>query len=234
MYRIPSIRREFMASGRTEDKQNLTLFKSGENPKNRDIADFAGRNLIIGCGDCKKACCAKHPAKDFYSIDIDSNVSPDLCLDITKPIPADLLPDKRFDFIYFENIDLSCFIDDKNNPKLETFKNIYRLLSDDGVCAIATAPLAFLSLGKYKSHKYKGNYFSSTILCEHACQTEPFKAGKIYKADISGLDGGLLIVRKSNIDEDEAFQKLNESAQFILKSEFIDKEKAVYTAQRRY
>lgn len=222
-----------MANGRTEDKQNLTFFKPAEISINRDIAEFKGSNLIIGCGNCQKACCIKHPAKDFYSIDIDTKISPDLCFDITKEIPADILPDKRFDFIYLENIDINCFIDDKNNPKLDTFKNIYRLLSDDGVCAVATSAIAHIALGKHKSSKYKGNLFSSTILCEYACSAEPFKAGKIYKAEISGIDGGLFIIRKSIIDEDDAFKKLNESAQLILKSEFIDKEKAVYSAQKR-
>ncbi len=99
----------------------------------------------------------------------------------------------------------------------------YRLLSDDGICAIATAALSFLPLGKYKSTKYEGNYFSSTILCEYACQEGEFKAGRLYKSANDSFDGGLLIIRKSNIDENNAINMLDESAQFILKSEFINK-----------
>jgi len=49
-----------MRSDKAENKQNLIFFKSAETPKNRDIDEFKGRNLIIGCGGLwpflEKAC----------------------------------------------------------------------------------------------------------------------------------------------------------------------------------
>lgn len=98
----------------------------------RDIEEFKGDCLIVGGGwsiqhQKNNQCSIRNP-NNFYTLDNDRNALPDFIFDFECAAVRDVLPPKRFKFIYFEHfpyieqsITLNCFI------------NAKQLLKDNGV-----------------------------------------------------------------------------------------------------
>jgi len=100
----------------------------------RKIGDFKGDNLIIACGkdSCKNS--ELHKENNFYSIDRNSHMNPDIVCSIQHRIPDNIIPKNRFSFIYFERIANSGLF----NPGSYALINASSILKNDGVTLLDT------------------------------------------------------------------------------------------------
>lgn len=107
---------------------------------NRPISDFKGKELVIGAGWAKEYLGTKDSLPDNilalmqkrYTIDIVKEMHPDLQGSITQEKDTVSLPSSYFDTLFFEHIPCGVFF------MPGTYKNIYRLLKDDGIAKVET------------------------------------------------------------------------------------------------
>lgn len=132
---------------------------------NRDIRNFFGDSLVVGCGEMSNAKFLRaysdffgdayhqlHSNKDyFYSIDIAEEVNPDLQCDI-RDCPESL--NKRFDFIFLEYLSGFVYLDsvtgDFSNKRIE------EILFDFGILFIAGY------LPKHKRQQIDGQIYEAS------------------------------------------------------------------------
>jgi hypothetical protein len=81
---------------------------------NKLVGDFFGNNLLIGGGvncECQKAL-ERHPSDEYYTIDINNAVKPDMVAHACYIPHLQALPTERFSFIWFEHHTPSEFMID--------------------------------------------------------------------------------------------------------------------------
>jgi hypothetical protein len=174
---------------------------------NRSIDDFKGHSLIIGCGQ-SYGHDDIHPDNLFYHIDRDAMVNPDLVYDIRQLITQEIIPDKKFNFVFFEDIDCTVFMDTMayaNGVHFcdNTFTNVKRLLTPDGICAVLTGD----DMPVFQDR--------GTILFERFVD-EGFVSGKWAPVGSQNNKGGLVLVSQQPITE-KVINKLDAYAQRIVK-----------------
>lgn len=96
----------------------------------RTIENFKGNNAIIGCSEGVSMCDhGSHPVDTYYSLNFDSSVNPDLCIDIrSQSFPKNL--HNRFLITFVENIDYIAY----NNllPHYPSYPSTSLLKGEDG------------------------------------------------------------------------------------------------------
>lgn len=113
----------------------------------RDIADFTGNNAVIGCSAQHRLCAGSHhPAKHYYSIDMDSTVKPDFKFNILDQLPETF--NGRFQITYTENLDAFAYnVPYRRNEALpaeepisQGFKNLFNMTHIDGFIVLSGCP----------------------------------------------------------------------------------------------
>ncbi|TAL64879.1 MAG: hypothetical protein EPN84_02555 [Legionella sp.] len=79
----------------------------------RDISDFHGKNVVIGCSASHRLCNHKHhPEADFFSIDRDEAENPDFVFDIRGQLPQEFR--QKFNITFLENVDFAAYNEPAN------------------------------------------------------------------------------------------------------------------------
>ena len=118
---------------------------------NRPIEEFTGSGVVIGCAQpCWGNKKLHDNSSEFYTIDRDSEMKPDLVFDITHPLPSQF--HQRFQLTLVENIDAQAYNDftglgmfsSTSTPKpadgIVGFKNIWDMTHAEGFIVIVGCP----------------------------------------------------------------------------------------------
>lgn len=90
----------------------------------RNINEFSGNMVVVGCGHNASCLCHQHPPDNFYTIDIEPGMEPDVCMSIEDTLPEALT--ERFEICYAEA--LPRFVFEKDG-----YTNLLNLLKKDGL-----------------------------------------------------------------------------------------------------
>lgn len=125
----------------------------------RNIRDFKGDNVVIGCSHTNKHLCqgkCHSPRSAYYAIDFNAGIQPDLTFDLRSALPAQL--QGRFKLTLIENVDFTAY----NNPPTQQegkngykgFENAMAMTHDDGFVFIIGCPREKEFRNSIKNLKY--------------------------------------------------------------------------------
>lgn len=125
-------------------KQSKTTMKYIQN---RDIKQFAGDAVVVGCSNHNSLCKDKklfHPDEsNFYSIDLKQDEKPDLVFNVTEILPQEFK--SRFKLTVLESLDRLAYNEpvDARTKSLngaQGFQNIWDMTAQDGFILIVGCP----------------------------------------------------------------------------------------------